>query len=40
MTRIAVAMGGNAMIRRGEPGSIDVQRRNLEVAARSLVDLA
>ena len=40
MTRIAVALGGNAMIRRGEPGSIAVQRHNLEVAARSLVDLA
>src|SRR5665811_1156133 len=40
MTRIAVALGGNAMIRRGEPGSIEVQRHNLEVAARSLVDLA
>ena len=40
MTRIAVALGGNAMIRRGEPGSIEVQRHNLEIAARSLVDLA
>ncbi len=28
------------MIRRGEPGSIEVQRHNLEIAARSLVDLA
>ena len=40
LTRIAVALGGNAMIRRGEPGSIEVQRHNLEIAARSLVDLA
>ncbi len=40
MTRIAVALGGNALIRRGEPGSTDVQRHNLEIAARALVDLA
>ncbi len=40
MTRIAVALGGNALIRRGQPGSTEVQRTNLEVAARSLVDLA
>ncbi len=40
MTRLAVALGGNALIRRGEPGSIAVQRHNLVSAARSLVDLA
>ena len=40
MTRIAVALGGNALIRRGEPGSTDVQRHNLATAARALVDLA
>jgi carbamate kinase len=40
MTRIAVALGGNALIRRGEPGSTEVQRHNLESAARALVDLA
>jgi carbamate kinase len=40
MTRIAVALGGNALIRRGEPGSTEVQRHNLGVAARALVDLA
>jgi carbamate kinase len=40
MTRIAVALGGNALIRRGEPGSTEVQRHNLETAARALVDLA
>jgi len=40
MTRIAVALGGNALIRRGQPGSTEVQRENLETAARALVDLA
>jgi carbamate kinase len=40
MTRIAVALGGNALIQRGEPGSTEVQRHNLETAARALVDLA
>jgi carbamate kinase len=40
MTRITVALGGNALIKRGDPGSIEVQRHNLETAARALVDLA
>ena len=40
MTRLAVALGGNALIRRGEPGSTEVQRRNLVAAARGLVTLA
>ncbi len=39
MSRILVALGGNALIRRGEEGSTQVQRRNLLVAARSLADL-
>jgi carbamate kinase len=40
MTRLAIALGGNALIRRGEPGSTEVQRRNLVTAARGLVTLA
>jgi carbamate kinase len=40
MTRLAIALGGNALIRRGEPGSTEVQRRNLAGAARGLVTLA
>jgi carbamate kinase len=40
VARIVVALGGNALIRRGDPGSIEVQRRNLIVAASSLVELA
>jgi carbamate kinase len=40
VTRIAVALGGNALIRRGEPGSTDVQRHNLATAARAIVELA
>ena len=39
MTRLAIALGGNALIRRGEPGSTEVQRRNLVAAARGLVTL-
>lgn len=39
MTRVVVALGGNALIRRGEAGSTDVQRRNLLGAARALADL-
>lgn len=33
---LVVALGGNALIRRGEPGSVEVQRRNLERAAAAL----
>ena len=40
MTRLAIALGGNALIRRGEPGSTEIQRRNLVAAARGLVTLA
>lgn len=39
-TRLAIALGGNALIRRGEPGSTEVQRHNLVAAARGLVTLA
>ncbi|HXR27743.1 MAG TPA: carbamate kinase [Candidatus Baltobacteraceae bacterium] len=37
--RVVVALGGNALIRRGEAGSIEVQHHNLLGAARALVDL-
>jgi carbamate kinase len=40
VTRLAIALGGNALIRRGEAGSTEVQRRNLVAAARGLVTLA
>ncbi len=34
VSRVVVALGGNALIRRGEEGSTAVQRQNLLVAAR------
>jgi carbamate kinase len=40
VTRLAIALGGNALIRRGEAGSTEVQRHNLVAAARGLVTLA
>lgn len=39
MSRLVVALGGNALIHRGEPGSTEVQRHNLVEAARALVAL-
>jgi carbamate kinase len=39
VSRLVVALGGNALIRRGEPGSTAVQRRNLLGAAQALADL-
>jgi carbamate kinase len=39
MSRVVVALGGNALIRRGEEGSTAVQRRNLLGAAGALANL-
>jgi carbamate kinase len=39
MSRVVVALGGNALIRRGEEGSTEVQRHNLLGAARALTHL-
>jgi carbamate kinase len=39
MSRIVVALGGNALIHRGDPGSIEVQRRNVARAAASVAEL-
>ncbi|HZT07537.1 MAG TPA: carbamate kinase [Chloroflexota bacterium] len=40
MTRLVVALGGNALLRRGEPLEASVQRRNVRRAAESLALLA
>jgi carbamate kinase len=38
--RVVAALGGNALLRRGEPADAETQRRNIAVAARSLAALA
>lgn len=38
--RILVALGGNALLRRGEPADADAQRHNVELAAAGLAALA
>jgi carbamate kinase len=38
--RIVVALGGNALLRRGEPLTAEAQRRNVRVAAAALAPLA
>ena len=38
--RIVVALGGNALLKRGEPMTHDVQRTNIQVAAQALAPLA
>lgn len=38
--RVVVALGGNALLRRGEPLTAENQRRNAQLAAQSLVGLA
>ena len=37
--RIVIALGGNALLRRGEPLTLDNQRRNIQTAAKALVPL-
>src|SRR4051795_7892199 len=38
--RILVALGGNALLKRGEPMTAEAQRANVRVAARSLAPVA
>jgi len=38
--RVVVALGGNALLKRGQPMTTDVQRENVRVAARALAPVA
>jgi carbamate kinase len=38
--RIVIALGGNALLRRGEPMTTDVQRRNIAIAAEAIAPLS
>jgi carbamate kinase len=38
--RIVVALGGNALLKRGEPMTADVQRANVKIAAQALAPIA
>jgi carbamate kinase len=38
--RVVVALGGNALLKRGEPMTSDVQRTNIKVAAQALAPVA
>jgi carbamate kinase len=38
--RIVIALGGNALLRRSEPMTTEVQRRNIGIAARAIAPLA
>ena len=38
--RIVIALGGNALLRRGEPMNTDVQRKNVRIAAGAIAPLA
>jgi carbamate kinase len=40
MVRVLVALGGNALLKRGEPMTAEVQRANVRTAARSLAPIA
>jgi carbamate kinase len=38
--RIVIALGGNALLRRGEPMTAEVQRRNVKIAAAAIAPIA
>ena len=38
--RVVVALGGNALLQRGQPADAEAQRRNVAVAVRALAGLA
>jgi carbamate kinase len=38
--RIVIALGGNALLRRSDPMTTEVQRRNIQLAARAIASLA
>src|SRR5665647_762985 len=38
--RVVIALGGNALLKRGEPMTADIQRINIQAAARALAPLA
>ncbi len=38
--RIVIALGGNALLRRSDPPTTEIQRRNVKVAAKAIVPLA
>jgi len=38
--RMVVALGGNALLKRGEPMTAEVQRGNVKLAAQALTPLA
>ncbi len=38
--RIVIALGGNALLRRGDPMTIQVQRRNVRIAAEAIAPLS
>jgi carbamate kinase len=38
--RVVVALGGNALLQRGQPMTADAQRTNVRIAAKALADLA
>ncbi len=38
--RVVVALGGNALLKRGEPMIAEAQRRNVKIAAQALAPVA
>ncbi len=38
--RIVIALGGNALLRRDDPMTTDVQRRNIRIAVQAIAPLA
>ncbi len=37
---VVIALGGNALIRRGQPPEVDIQRQNIKLAAKAIAEIA
>ena len=37
---VVVALGGNALIRRGQPPEVEIQRQNIKLAASAIAEVA
>ncbi len=37
---VVIALGGNALIRRGQPPEVDIQRQNIKLAAKAIAEVA
>ncbi|MEM8831710.1 MAG: carbamate kinase, partial [Cyanobacteria bacterium P01_G01_bin.19] len=37
---VVIALGGNALVRRGQPPEVSIQRQNIQLAAKAIAEIA